>query len=72
MSDFTRPTQSDFIREMQRLHDAQRAAILRRDIDAIEHAAHEMTVFLCYNAAGRLTEYFDRELARGRQAAGDV
>lgn len=52
------PKQSDFIREMQRLMDAQRAAIRSGDPEAIDHAAHDLTQLLRYNAAGRLPEYF--------------
>lgn len=46
MSDFTRPAHSDFLREMQRLHDNQVAAIRSGDTDAIDHAEHELTLFL--------------------------
>lgn len=57
---------SDFIREMQRLHDAQRAAIQSRDVEAIEHAAHEMTVFLRLNAQGRVADWFASRSTRER------
>jgi hypothetical protein len=62
-----RPGQSDFIREMQRLFEAQREAVKSGDVDAIEHAAHEMTIFLRFNAAGRLQEWIAMQDARGDQ-----
>lgn len=53
-----KPGQSDFIREMQRLMEAQRVAIQSKDPVAIEDAAADLTHLLRMNAAGRLQEYF--------------
>ena len=55
-----RPSQSDFIREMQRLMDLQRHAIQAKDEAAIEEAAHDVAMLLRFNAAGRMQEYWDR------------
>ncbi len=54
MTDFTRPSQGDFIRIMQRLHAAQLKA---ETPDAREAADEEMSHFLRMNAAGRLDEW---------------
>lgn len=53
----TRPSQSDFIRECERLHKAQLAATTA---DEREQANHEMGLFLRYHATGRLQEWFAR------------
>ena len=58
MSDPTTPKDSPFLIEMQRLHNNQVAAIRSGDVEAIDHAAHELTHLLRMNAAGRLAEYF--------------
>lgn len=60
MSEMTRPSQSDFIRECQRLHAAQLAAGTPEERDA---ADADMSLFLRYNAAGRLQEYFESRKA---------
>lgn len=61
------PKQSDFIREMQRLHAAQVAANATKDPEAIAQAAHDLTVFLRYSGAGRLGEYWARIAPRRAQ-----
>ena len=61
MSEFAKPSQSDFIREMARLNQAQRAAVSAEDREA---ADADLALFLRYSAAGRLPEYF----AQRRQA----
>jgi hypothetical protein len=58
MSDFQPLGSLDAVREYQRLIAAQAAAIRSKDPDAIEQAAHEMTLFLRYSGQGRLAEYF--------------
>lgn len=55
---------SDFIREMQRLLAQQTEALRSKDVDAIDHAASEMALFLRYNHTGRLAEYFALRAAR--------
>lgn len=56
MSDLSRPSQSDFIREMQRLHAAQLAA--GTDETAREAADADLSHFLRMASMGRLSEYF--------------
>lgn len=67
MSDPTRPAQSDFIREMQRLLADQREAIRSKDAEQIAEADEAMTLFLRYSEQGRLAEYMALQRAR----AGD-
>ncbi len=54
MSEFTSPSQADFIAICQRLHAAQRAASTP---DEREAADEEFSHFLRMNAAGRLDEW---------------
>lgn len=64
MSEFTRPSQSDFIRECQRLHDAQTAAVKAGDTEGYQAASDELALFLRYHSTGRLQEWFDRRKAQ--------
>ena len=57
MSDLTKPAQSDFIREMQRLHEAHRAALQGGDPETIQDAADELALFLRMHAQGRAAEW---------------
>ena len=58
------PSQSDFIRECQRLHDAQTAAVKAGDTEGYQAASDDLALFLRYNAAGRLGEYFEMRKAQ--------
>lgn len=53
-----KPSQSDFIREMQQIHHAQQSATTESERTDADDA---MALFLQYNAAGRLQEYFARQ-----------
>lgn len=64
MSEFVRPVQSDFVRELQRLIDTQRAAIRAKDVEAIDLAAHDVALFLRLHRLGRLQEWFDHKAAQ--------
>jgi hypothetical protein len=54
----SQPSQSDFIREMERLHKAQAAAVEAQDQEAFDEATDALALFLRYNGDGRLAEYF--------------
>ena len=58
MSGFTRLVHSDFVTEYHRLLAAQSAARAAKDPEAIDAADADLALFLRYNAAGRLPEYF--------------
>lgn len=55
MTESEKPSQSDFIRECERLHKAQLAA---QTAEELEVADHDMGLFLRYHASGRLQEWF--------------
>lgn len=57
-------SQTDFIREMQRLHDAHLIALRTKDEDAIAHAADDLALFLNYSRTGRLQEYLALKVAQ--------
>jgi hypothetical protein len=57
MSEPSKPSQSDFIRECQRLHGELLAALRSEDIDAIDAANDAFAHFLRMATAGRLQEY---------------
>jgi hypothetical protein len=58
MSEPTSPPQSEFLREMQRLHDWQMNAT---NADDRQEATDAMALFLRYHHTGRLDEYFARQ-----------
>lgn len=64
MTDLTRPTQSDFITEMQRLHDAHLSALKGGDPETIQAAVDDLSHFLRMNNAGRLGEYMAQKRER--------
>jgi hypothetical protein len=57
MSDFTRPAQSDFIRECQRLHQCLLVALQSENTEEIDAANDAFAHFLRMAKAGRLQEY---------------
>jgi len=61
VSDFTRPIQTDFVREVLRLNSNQVVARKSGDVDAIEQADHELAMLFLYNDQGRLSEWMARE-----------
>lgn len=61
MSEPTPPSQSDFLREMERLHRAQLGAQTAEEREAADDA---MTHFLRMNGSGRLQEYFANRAER--------
>lgn len=60
MSEMTSPSQSDFLRECQRLHLAQLNATTA---DEREQADADMKRFLILNARGELGTWFDAKAA---------
>jgi hypothetical protein len=66
-------SQSDFVRELQRLHQAHLAALHTKDPEQIDEAVEALTLFLRYSNAGRLPEYFAsrRSVGDGRGSAAE-
>ncbi len=69
MSELARLSQSDFIRECQRLHARHLEAIQGEDAEALDAAIDAFAHFLRMNAAGRLQEYFDARALAARNDA---
>lgn len=61
MSDPVRPSQSDFVRELQRLNQILVAAMRSKDPEAIDAAEHDISQFLRLNSLGRAAEWFARQ-----------
>lgn len=66
MTEPLRVGQSDFIRECQRLHQNHLAALQSGDAETLEAAIDAFALFLRYNAAGRLQEYFANRQAEAQ------